>query len=114
MGEVFQVLGVVFALVLVGLGAGYFGFILLQAFRAKLLGRPGAARDELEDLRERVAELEEQAAGGLDLQAEQRLLEVEERVDFAERLLASERERAVLPEPSDEVSAPSRRGQGVQ
>jgi len=31
---------------------------------------------------------------------------LEERVDFTERLLAREGERASLPEPSDEVSAP--------
>ena len=85
---------------------GYFAVTLLQAMRQRLLGRTGAMHDELEDLHERVAELEAQGMSG-DSQAERRLLELEERVDFAERLLVREGERASLPEPSDEVSAES-------
>ncbi len=84
---------------------GYFAVTLLQALRQRLLGRTGAMHDELEDLYERVAELEAQGVSG-GFQAEQRLLELEERVDFTERLLARDGGRASLPEPSDEVSAP--------
>jgi len=83
---------------------GFLAFTLLQALRERLLGRTGAMHDELEELHERVAELEAQGVSG-DFQAEQRLLEVEERLDFTERLLARDGERASLPEPSDEVSA---------
>ena len=87
---------------------GFFAFTLLQALRERLLGRSGAMGDELEDLHERVAELEARGVSG-DFQAEQRLLELEERVDFTERLLARDGERASLPEPSDEVSAEAAR-----
>jgi cytochrome c-type biogenesis protein CcmH/NrfG len=51
-------------------------------------GRGAAAENELAALRERVEELESQQA---------RLLELEERVDFAERLLAWQRDGAALP-----------------
>jgi hypothetical protein len=49
-----------------------------------------ALRAELEDLRAQLAEHED---------VRQRVLELEERVDFAERLLARQRDRAPLPRP---------------
>ena len=61
-------------------------FPLLRAWARRLEGRTvGSA--ELEDLRARVASLEEQAM---------RVPELEERLDFAERLLADARERQRL------------------
>lgn len=54
-------------------------------------GQPeGLPSAEAEELRRRVSELEQQQG---------RLLELEERLDFAERLLAQSREPARLPEP---------------
>jgi hypothetical protein len=58
-------------------------------------GRPrtpagGDWQEELEQLKARVSDLESQAA---------RLVEVEERLDFAERLLAQRREVERLPGP---------------
>jgi hypothetical protein len=110
MGEGMEVVGVLaplFGLLLVAGGVSYFGFVVLHAFRIRVLGEPGAGPAELEELRERISDLEEQFAGGEQLQTDPRVLELEERVDFAERLLARERERMVLPEPSEEVTAPS-------
>ena len=49
---------------------------------------PAATRAELDDLQQRVADLEDTRA---------RLHELEERVDFTERMLAQQRERAALP-----------------
>jgi hypothetical protein len=106
MDEGMEVVGVLlplFTLLLAAGGVAYVGAILLQAFRVKLLGHPGPTNEEWEELRERVADLEELPAGGT-VQAEGRLLELEERVDFAERMLAREREPAALPESVDTTS----------
>ena len=114
MGEGMEVVGVLaplFGLLLLAGGVSYFGFIVLHAFRVKVLGEPGAGPAELEELRERIADLEDQVASGEEFQTDPRVLELEERVDFAERLLASERERAVLPEPSEEITAPGQAGE---
>jgi len=104
--KVIRLLAPIFGFLFLAGGVGYFGFTVLQAFRAKVLGGPSAAREELEELRERIADLEDRVASGDYLQTDPRLLELEERVDFAERLLVREGERTGLPEPSDEVSAP--------
>lgn len=53
-------------------------------------GGAGELRDEVRALREEVDRL--RAAAGADQGVEGRLLELEERVDFAERLLARGRE----------------------
>ena len=50
---------------------------------------PRADRSEVDDLRERLVELDDMS---------RRVAELEERVDFAERLLAQQRD-AVLPRP---------------
>lgn len=50
---------------------------------------PESASERMEDLEYRVAELEN---------AQQRILELEERLDFAERLLARQRMQEQLPE----------------
>ncbi len=71
------------------------GYAAIAATRAIWLkaepGTPGDAaeiEEELEQLRARVAELE-----GVP----QRMMELEERVDFSERLLTSHRDSARLP-----------------
>jgi hypothetical protein len=62
----------------------YGGFVAIRAFQRKLEGQPGRAGvdRELEDVRARLADLE---------QAQGRVVELEERLDFAERLLAQEK-----------------------
>lgn len=65
---------------------------LMRALGRRLEGRAGtsdpAVLNELEQLRQRVAELE-----GM----QHRVMELEERVDFAERLLSQRREPERLP-----------------
>jgi predicted nuclease with TOPRIM domain len=70
-----------------------------------MLGEGSRAQEELEELRYRMAELEEHGPAGSNHDLIARVAELEERLDFAERLLASEDKRAKLPEPTDEVSA---------
>ena len=61
----------------------YGGFVGIRAFQRKLEGQAGPdVKRELEDLRGRVADLE---------QSQGRVEEVEERLDFAERMLAQEK-----------------------
>lgn len=64
---------------------------VVAAIERKSAGRGGAdaagLRAELEEMRGRVEYLEEQGA---------RLAELEERLDFAERLLAQQRDRTAL------------------
>jgi predicted nucleic acid-binding Zn-ribbon protein len=92
-----------------GGGAIYMMLILLHAMQRKLTG--GSQADgELEELRDRVAELEGQIDDLAVREPEQHLAELEERLEFAERLLANEKNRATLPEPSDEVTAASQDG----
>jgi len=108
--QVVGVLAPLFGFLLVAGGVGYGGFILLQALRTRIDGTAGAPMRELEDLRERLVDLEERVAHGSDLKGDPRIAELEERVDFTERLLASEHERAVLPEATGETPAPNRQG----
>jgi hypothetical protein len=64
---------------------------LVRALARRLEGRPAhdpAFTAEVEELRTRVAELEQQQG---------RMHELEERIDFTERLLAQQREQARLP-----------------
>jgi len=77
------------------LAVGIIGLSLLngpigKAVASRLHGRKTAAPDEdrVRELEARVAELE---------QSQGRLLEVEERLEFAERLLATRREADQLP-----------------
>ena len=82
---------VIFMIVLAALAAATIVlYPLMRAIGRRIEGRGGleSARAELEELRARVAQLEE---------GHPRLLELEERVDFAERLLA-QREPARLRE----------------
>lgn len=106
--DVLNFMGVMLSLVLAG-GAGYGMIILLNALRQKLTGGMSMVREELAEVKQRLEQLE---ALGDSTQAEDmdlRLAEVEERLEFAERLLSSEDNRAKLPEPTDEVSAESAR-----
>ena len=101
--NVLKYLGVMLSLVLVG-GAGYGMIILLHALQQKVTGGADQVRQELAEVSQRLEQLE---ASGDDNHAEDmdlRLAGVEERLEFAERLLSSEDNRAKLPEPTDEVS----------
>jgi hypothetical protein len=65
-------------------------FPLLRALARRIEGKTGGAgQEELEDLRARIMALEEQVV---------RMPELEERVDFAERLLAKARDVERLKE----------------
>lgn len=72
--------------------AGYAAVVATRAIWVKgepgHLGDAGALREELEQLRARVAELES---------VPERLAELEERIDFSERLLAKQRDPEHLP-----------------
>ena len=64
---------------------------LVRALARRLEGKPArdpALQAEVEELRARVADLEQQ---------QDRVHELEERIDFTERLLAQQREQARLP-----------------
>ena len=68
----------------------YAGFVAIEAWKKRLDGKtagPDVLR-ELGDLRARVADLE---------QVEGRMGEIEERLDFAERMLAQERKLRQIP-----------------
>jgi hypothetical protein len=81
---VFTALGFFAAVVLIT-------YPLIRALARRLEGRSApdpALTAEVEDLRARVAELE---------QHQGRMHELEERIDFTERLLAQQREQARLP-----------------
>ena len=95
-------------IVLIGGGStGYLAYTVVQVIRRRMLGEGSSAGEELEELRYRMAELEEHGHVGSDHDLIARVAELEERLDFAERLLASEDNRAQLPEPTDEVSTES-------
>lgn len=95
MEPVFKLMGVMIAILVIPMVAFY---VVPQVGRA--LARrldPGGPADtaesaELVDLRERVAALESER---------ERLAELEERLDFAERMLSQAREPARLPERGD-------------
>jgi len=90
MDEAFTLFGVLLA---VG-GAGtitYAAIALTSAFTERLRGKRAAvATDDLDEIRARL-----EASDAL----EARVMELEERVDFAERLLAQPRDQADLPVP---------------
>jgi hypothetical protein len=85
----FEVVGLFFAIGATMLTL-YAGFVGVQWFHRRVGGKQAPALDsgQHEALLDRVARLEE---------VEGRLAELEERVDFAERLLARPEVRAVLP-----------------
>lgn len=70
--------------------AGIVLYPLLRAFARRIENRvSGGVQEELDELRSRIMSLEEQAM---------RVPELEERVDFAERMLANARGSERLPE----------------
>ncbi len=92
--DVWTFFGVMMSLLTVGL-LGYGGFVLINGIqvRIKLRDRvpPSLDPDEVEGLRGQAEELEHLKV---------RMLELEERVDFAERLLARPATAGNLPDPS--------------
>jgi hypothetical protein len=101
--------GVMITLALTG-GGIYLMIMLLNALQGRLGGGRAHVADELEDLRGRMEELEGVVADTTDRDVLRQLSEMEERLEFAERLLSNEENRARLPEPSDEVTAAGDRG----
>ena len=102
-------MGVMMSLALTG-GGIYLMIILLNTLQQRLSGGGADVTDELEDLRHRMEELEGVVADGTDRDLIRQLSEMDERLEFAERLLSNEENRARLPEPSDEVTADGPRG----
>ncbi len=102
-------MGVMLALALTG-GGIYLMIMLLNVLQQRLSGGRADVADELEDLRHRMEELEGVVADVTDRDLIRQLSEMEERLEFAERLLSKEDNRARLPEPSDEVTAAGVRG----
>lgn len=99
---------VLLAVVIVLIGGGstaYLAYTVIQVIKKKMLGEGSQDHEELDELRYRMAELEEHGPVGSNRDLIARVAELEERLDFAERLLASEDNRARLPEPTDEISA---------
>ncbi|HVX88945.1 MAG TPA: hypothetical protein VG940_08470 [Gemmatimonadales bacterium] len=86
-GDPFEVVGV-FAAIGTTLLMLYAGFIAVRWVHRKLEAPKLPEGQELDELRERVARLEE---------CELRLAEMEERLDFAERMLAQAQPQGVLP-----------------
>ena len=91
MDDVLKFFGVMMSIALAG-GGGYAVIALVSAW-VKRLERRGrvvdpALEDEVAHLRERLAQLEG---------AEERLGELEERLDFAERMLTQAREARIGP-----------------
>jgi hypothetical protein len=81
-------LAILIPLAAVVIGGGLL-FVLVRAIARRIEGGGGrAVREELEVLRQRLAELEE---------GQVRFAELEERIDFQERMLAQER-RGQLPD----------------
>jgi DNA repair exonuclease SbcCD ATPase subunit len=102
-------MGVMITLALTG-GGIYLMIMLLHVLQQRLSGGRADVADELEDLRNRMEELEGVVADVTDRDVIRQLSEMEERLEFAERLLSNEENRARLPEPSDEVTAAGERG----
>ncbi len=93
MDDILEFFGVMMS-IMIAAGGGYVVIALASAWAKRLERRGGAADPVLEGevarLRDRVPEL-----GG----AEERLAELEERLDFAERLLTDRGQPARLREP---------------
>jgi DNA repair exonuclease SbcCD ATPase subunit len=102
-------MGVMFSLAITG-GGIYLMIMLLNVLNRRLSGGRPEVADELDDLRQRIEELEGVVADTTDRDVLRQLSEMEERLEFAERLLSNEENRAQLPEPSDEVTAFGERG----
>ena len=104
--EMMSILVPLFGLLLVTGTVGYLAYIGVEVVRRRMLGGASPAEEELEELRHRMAELEEHGPAGSDHELIARVAELEERLDFAERLLAKGNMKALPPEATDEVSVP--------
>ncbi|MEE8062157.1 MAG: hypothetical protein V3T16_10005 [Gemmatimonadales bacterium] len=104
--EMMAILVPLFGLLLVTGTIGYLAYTGVEVVRRRMLGGASPAEEELEELRNRVAELEEHDPAGSDHELIARVAELEERLDFAERLLAKGDMKALPPEATDEVSVP--------
>ncbi len=84
MNDALQLLGVLLAVVCAGT-IGYAAFMLVTSLgrRLKRNDNPALPAEELEAIRERLAEAD---------QLEARVTELEERMDFTERMLAQQRD----------------------
>ena len=109
--KMLKFIGFILTMALVG-GGVYMMIILLNALSRKLTGGRGESPTELEELQDRLAELEGQVADLSSHASGEYLADLEERLEFAERLLANEGNRAALPEPSDEVTGRGARAGG--
>lgn len=88
--DVLTLLGVLLSVAMAG-SVGYAAFTLINAWSRRLNAKqapPGLDPDEVEALRAQSTDLEELRT---------RLLEVEERLDFAERMLTESRAGTRLP-----------------
>ena len=65
----------------------------------KRMERGGGSRGQLEEMEQRIADLEDNAE--LSTEAEQRILDLEERLDFSERLLGQQRGPTQITPPAD-------------
>lgn len=85
-GDPFEVVGVFFSIGL-SLLTLYAGFLAVR-WMHKRIEAPKVSGHDLDELRDRMARLEE---------VEGRVADLEERVDFAERMLAQTQSQAALP-----------------
>jgi len=72
----------------------FLGWLGFRTWDRQLARKRGGATGEIDALRDEVRRLQEQAGAAQDL--EPRLAEVEERLDFAERML-TQRQQGELP-----------------
>ncbi len=97
MDEFFKLLGVGIAFIGVPMAVVFMGPAIAKAVGRRIDGKTGGG----EELAQEVADLRAELG---DVEAlRHRLAELEERVDFAERMLARQREAAALPPPADQL-----------
>jgi len=99
-----EILIPLFGILIVAGTVSYLAVTAVQVVRRRLLGEGLPAVEDILELRNRLEELEEQGVVAADPELTARVAELEERLDFAERLLAKGDLRALPPEASDEVS----------
>jgi len=101
-GDVWELFGVMMTLLITG-GLGYGMVLALNYFNRRLKGSTPDVIEALEHLRERVVDLEALSHEADPLMLTDRLRELEERVDFAERVMARA-PREELPAPDTPVT----------
>ena len=98
-----SVLAVVLTMTLSVMGF-YLVYHLVNALQRRLAGNDTVS-GRLDDITDRLQELEALVGSAPDHELPQRMAEIEERLEFAERLLLREDNRARLPEATAEISA---------